>query len=424
MSGRRVVITGAGVITAIGGNREAYWAALAAGANGVRRISLFDCSTFPVQSAAEVHGLDGDSLGIDLELPKPVQIGLLTAEEAVHDAKLVPGTFDPTRAGTIFSTSHSGYPVDQIEDMYPLLERYATARTLLLDPTNSMVAKLRSSLYKGPATTAVLAAKRYGLRGYTANAHTACATGNQAIGDAFLLVARGDQDVMLAGSAAASVNPFGIASFALINALSTTNDTPEKASRPFDRRRNGFVLGEGGAVLVVEELAHALTRHAHIYAEIIGYGVSLDTFGIAEMDPEATGATRSMERALTGAGIGAEDIDYINAHGTSTLLNDKTETLAIKNVFGARAYQIPISSTKSMIGHLLSGAGSTEMVAALLALERNVVHPTINYEFPDPECDLDYVPNVARGQHVRTLLSNSFGFGGQNSCVVVRRFEG
>jgi 3-oxoacyl-[acyl-carrier-protein] synthase II len=421
---RRVAVTGIGVLSAIGNGRDAFWRALESGANGVQRITNFDCSTFPVQIAAQVRPFDASSLNLPPAVPKPVQVGLLSAEEAIADARLARGTFDPARAGIVFSISHAGYSLDQICQVQPFLARHLSGQATEYREDDPAAVALRSSFHKGPSTTAVVAARRYGFRGCTSSAHTACATGNQAIGDAFRMVQRGAQEVMLAGSASASVHPFGIVNFALLNALSTRNDAPEKASRPFDRERNGFVVGEGGAAVVLEELEHARARGARVYAEILGYGVSLDTFGMTQMDPEATGASLCIRRALAEARLEPAEIDYINAHGTSTPLNDKTETLAIKKVFGPKAYQVPISSTKSMIGHLLSGAGAVELVAALLSIERAIVHPTINYEVPDPECDLDYVPNRARTQRVRTVLSNSFGFGGQNSCIVVGHYAG
>jgi 3-oxoacyl-[acyl-carrier-protein] synthase II len=418
---RRVAITGVGVLASIGKGRHGFWEALAGGKGGVDRISAFDCSTFPVKIAAQADASGFAALGITEPVPKSAQLALLAAEEAVLDAGLVPGVFDPARSGVLFSINPSGYGLEQIRRVYPLLREYVRGATAEQIDGHPAMAELRDAIYRPPAATTVLAARRYGFRGYTGAGHTACATGNQAIGDAFRIIRRGDQDLMLAGSSSASVHPVGILNFALLNALSTTNDSPHSASRPFDRKRNGFVVGEGGGAMVLEELSHARARGAKVYGEIAGYGVSLDTYTITQMDPEATGSSLCIRRALAEAGAATDEVDYINAHGTSTILNDKTETLAIKKVFGARAERIPISSTKSMIGHLLSGAGTVELVAALMAFERSLIHPTINYEFPDPECDLDYVPNVARTGRVNTILSNSFGFGGQNSCIVVRR---
>jgi 3-oxoacyl-[acyl-carrier-protein] synthase II len=419
---RRVVITGVGALASIGSGREAFWDALASGTSGVGRITAFDSSTFPVRIAAEAQATGFASLGIAEPVPKSGQLALLAAEEAVGDARLGEGAFDPARAGVIFSINPSGYHIGQIRRVYPLLREYLRGAAADVIDAHPAMQEVRDSIYRPPAATAVLAARRYGLRGYTGAGHTACATGNQAIGDAFRVVQRGVQDLMLAGSASASVHPVGILNFALLNALSTTNDSPHSASRPFDRLRNGFVMGEGGAALVLEELGHARARGAKVYGEIVGYGVSLDTYTLTQMDPEATGSSLCIRRALEEGEVSPGEVDYINAHGTSTVLNDKTETLAIKKMFGQRAPEIPISSTKSMIGHLLAGAGTVELVAALMAFVRDVIHPTINYEVPDPDCDLDYVPNVARAARVNTILSNSFGFGGQNSCLVVRRF--
>ena len=274
-----------------------------------------------------------------------------------------------------------------------------------------------------PNMAAANVSRLYGLKGYTSTVITACAAGNQAIGDAVEAVRRGAAEVVLGGGCEAGISHLGLGGFNVIKALTRQNDPPERASRPFEARRDGFVPSEGAAILVLERLEHAVDRGARILAEVVGYGVSSDAFHAVQPDEDGEGAARAMRWALDDAGIGTDEVSYVNAHGTSTPKNDLVETLAIKKVFGERAAQVPISSTKSMIGHALGGAGAVEAVACVETIRNGVIHPTINYEEPDPECDLDYVPNVARKQEVETVLSNSFGFGGQNACLVFRRFE-
>ena len=264
----------------------------------------------------------------------------------------------------------------------------------------------------------------FDAQGPNVNCLTACAASSQAVGEAVEIIRRGEADVMLAGGTHTMIHPFGVTGFNLLTALSTSNDEPTKASRPFDRNRDGFVLGEGAAMVILEDLPRALARGAKIYGEIVGFGSTADAFRITDAHPEGRGAISCMQMALADAGLGVETIDYINAHGTSTTVNDRVESLAVKQVFGPRAYQIPMSSTKSMMGHLIAAAGASELIICLLAIRDNILPPTINYETPDPECDLDYVPNVARSARCDTILSNSFGFGGQNIALVATRFRG
>jgi len=408
---RRVVITGAGVVSPIGMGREEFWQALKEGRNGIDRISSFDPTGFDSQIAGEVRNFD-PSPYIDKKdlkrLDRVIQFAYVASELAIRDAGLNLEELNPDRFGVCIGSGQGGI-ITSFEQIKVLLEKGPSKISPFFIP---MMIVNMSGAY---------VAIKYNAKGPNYAVVSACAAAAHSIGEAYEIIRRGDADVMLAGGAEAAVTPIGLAGFCAMKALSTRNDEPAKASRPFDKLRDGFVMGEGAGVIVLEEMERAKARGARIYAEIIGYAANCDAYHITAPPPDGEGAAKAMMRALEKAGISPDDVDYINAHGTSTPLNDKTETLAIKRVFGDRAYKIPVSSTKSMIGHLLGAAASVEVVATLLALHEGVVHPTINYEVPDPECDLDYVPNEAREAKVRVAIKNSFGFGGHNAVLVLRK---
>jgi len=408
----RVVVTGMGVVTALGSDLETFWNNLIAGKSGVTRIESFDPSEFPTQIAAEIKDFNPEDY-IDKKearrMDRFVQFAVAASKMAMRDAGLEPGTnIDPERVGVMVGSGIGG------------LSTWEEQHTILLEKGPKRV-----SPFFIPMMIANMASGQIsmitGAKGPNSTAVTACATGTHSIGDSFKLIQRGDADAMICGGAEAAIRPTGIAGFCAMRAMSTRNDEPEKASRPFDIGRDGFVMGEGSGVLVLESLEHAVKRGARIYAEVIGYGMSGDAYHMTEPDPD--GAARCMKRALKDAGIEPEAIDYINAHGTSTPIGDRSETTAIKMAFGDHAYKLAVSSTKSMTGHLLGAAGGIEAVILALTLKNGVIAPTINLDNPDPECDLDYVPNAARKSDVRTALSNSFGFGGHNATIVMRKYE-
>ena len=409
---RRIVVTGMGVVSSLGTDLETFWKNLLDGKSGVSRIESFDTSEYPTRIAAEIKDWQPENHMDKKEarrMDRFVQFGVAAGGMALRDAGIRIGeNADPERTGVIVGSGIGG--LGSWEEQYNiLLERGPRRVSPFFIPM--MIANMASGqisiLYgaKGPNTTAV----------------TACATGTHSIGDSFRIIQRGEADVMICGGAEAAIRPIGMAGFCAMRAMSTRNDEPEKASRPFDAQRDGFVMGEGAGVLVLEELEHARRRGARIYAEVIGYGMSADAFHITDPDPD--GAARCMKRAIQDAGIAPEDIDYINAHGTSTPAGDKSETEAIKRTFGDHAYKLAVSSTKSMTGHLLGAAGGVEAVILALAIRDGMLPPTINLEYPDPDCDLDYVPKKARPANIRAGLSNSFGFGGHNATIVMRRFE-
>jgi len=408
----RVVVTGMGVVTALGSDLDTFWSNLVAGKSGVSRIESFDASEFPTQIAAEIKDFNPEAYMDKKEarrMDRFVQLAVAASTLAMRDAGLEPGTnIDPERVGVMVGSGIGG------------LSTWEEQHTILLEKGPKRV-----SPFFIPMMIANMASGQIsmitGAKGPNSTAVTACATGTHSIGDSFKLIQRGDADAMICGGAEAAIRPTGIAGFCAMRAMSTRNDEPEKASRPFDIDRDGFVMGEGSGVLVLESLEHALKRGAPIYAEVIGYGMSGDAYHMTEPDPD--GAARCMKRALKDAGIEPEAIDYINAHGTSTPIGDRSETTAIKLAFGDHAYKLAVSSTKSMTGHLLGAAGGIEAVILALTLKNGVIAPTINLENPDPECDLDYVPNAARKSDVRTGLSNSFGFGGHNATIVMRKYE-
>ena len=408
---RRVAVTGVGVVTPIGIGKEAFWNALLQGRSGVRRIQSFDPSPFPTQIAAEV--LDFDPLQyMDRKEARRndrfVQFAIAATRMALEDAdfRITPTNRD--RVGVVLGSGIGGAHTWE-EQHRVLLERGPDRVSPFFIPMliSNMAAGMVSILF--------------GARGPNTSVVTACATGGHCIGDAFKIIQRGDADAMIAGGTEAAVTALSIAGFCSMRAMSTRNDAPEKAVRPFDRDRDGFVMGEGAGVVLLEELESARARGVRIYCELVGYGMSADAYHITQPDPEGEGAAQCMSRCLQDAGLRPEEVDYINAHGTSTPYNDKFETLAIKRVFGEHAYRLAVSSTKSMTGHLLGAAGGVELIASALSVYHQVLPPTINYENPDPDCDLDYVPNRARPAPVRVALSNAFGFGGHNCTLAVRR---
>jgi 3-oxoacyl-[acyl-carrier-protein] synthase II len=409
----RVVITGMGAITPLGNDVETFWRNVVAGRSGVGPITLFDASAMKTRIAAEVKGFDPEAWFGRKEarrMDRYAQFALAATQQALQDARLDPAHVDRERVGVILGTGIGG-----IGALVQGVETLMTRGPDRISPF--MVPMMLADTAPG------LIAIAYGFRGPNMAVVTACASGTNAIGEAMHLIRRGDADVVIAGGAEAAILPVAVAAFNVMGTISTRNEEPERASRPFDRTRDGFVMGEGAGILILERLEHAQARGARFYAEVVGYGTSADAYHITAPPENGEGAALAMRRALADAGLSPRDIDYINAHGTSTPLNDRSETQAIKAVFGEAAYDVPISSTKSMIGHLLGAAGAVEAIVCIRAVADGVIPPTINYENPDPECDLDYVPNVARHQPVRTAISNSFGFGGHNACLIFRRYE-
>jgi len=404
---RRVVVTGLGLITPLGTGVEKTWNALCAGKSGIRRITKFDPSGHACQIAGEVADFDPADYIEKKEIKKMdtfIHYAVAASQMAVDDAgfKVTPENAD--RVGVYIGSGIGGLPA--IEAFHKVLLEKGPDRV-----SPFFIPMVIINLASGQVSM------RLGARGPNSCAVTACATGNHCIGDAFRLIERGDADVMIAGGAEAAITPLCVAGFASARALSTRNDQPERASRPFDKERDGFVLGEGAGVLVLEELELARRRGARIYAEIVGYGMTADAYHITAPPEDGHGAVRCMRRALEDAALAPVAIEYVNAHATSTMA-DRIETSAVKQVFGDHARRLAVSSTKSMTGHLLGAAGGVEAVFSVLAIHRGILPPTINQEVPDPECDLDYVPNVARRAEVHTVLSNSFGFGGVNACLI------
>ena len=410
---RRIVVTGVGLVTPLGTGVEKTWSAICAGQSGIGRITRFDPTGYDAQIAGEVKDFDPTRYIEKKEIKKMdtfIHYAVGAALMAVDDAGLKVVEEEATQVGVYIGSGIGG--LGSIEHYHEVLREKGPGRV---------------SPFFIPMTIINLAsgqvAIRIGAKGPNSCAVTACATGNHCIGDAFRLIQRGDADVMVAGGAEAAVTPLGVAGFAAAKALSFRNDEPARASRPFDKDRDGFVLGEGAGIVILEEREHARRRGARIYAELIGYGMNSDAYHITAPPEGGEGAVRCIELALKDAGMAKEDIGYINAHGTSTMA-DAIETSAIKNVFGDAAFRIPVSSTKSMTGHLLGAAGGIEAVFSVLALYHGILPPTINLENPDPACDLDYVPNKARPAAIQAVLSNSFGFGGVNACLIFKRADG
>jgi len=409
----RVVITGMGAVTPLGLSVQESWEGMVAGRSGIATITLFDASDLPIRIAGELKGFDVSEY-LDIKearrMARSSHLALAAGIQAMADAGLGDQVPDPERAGVVMGTGIGGFDAG--------LEGWDTYRTKGLRRVNPFTAM--ALLCNMPAHHLSL---RYQCQAYNSTVVTACASGTQAIGEAVEAIRRGAADLMLAGGVEGMIHPVLVGAFTVMRVLSAENDSPEKAIKPFDARRDGFVCSEGSAVMVLERLDHALERGARIYAEVLGYAANTDAYHVAIPDPEGAGAVRCMRWALEDAGVEPAEIDYINAHGPGTEVGDPAETKAIKTLFGEQAYQVPISSTKSMVGHVLGGAGAIEAMACVKTIETGIIHPTINYEVPDPECDLDYVPNVARKAGVRTTLSNSFGLGGQNACLVLRKVQ-
>ena len=411
---KRVAITGLGVVSPIGTGKDRFWNMLIEGRSGVDRISRFDAAAFDTQIAAEVRDFDPADYMDKKEIRRNdrfVQFAFAASRMALEDARFSITPQNAAQVGVLIGSGIGG-AITWEEQHRTLLERGPGRVSPFFIPM--IIVNMASGI------TSIL----LGAKGPTSSVVTACATGGNAIGDAARIIQRGDAVAMLAGGSEAAITPLSIAGFCSMKAVSTRNDAPQKASRPFDAKRDGFVMGEGSGVVLLEELERAKRREAHIYAELVGYGMSGDAYHITQPDPEADGASRSMRSALRDAKMDPSEIEYINAHGTSTPYNDRTETLAIRRVFGKHADTVAVSSTKSMTGHLLGAAGGVELIACVLAIEHGAIPPTINYEFPDPDCDLDYVPNTARKGTVRAAMSNAFGFGGHNAILIARRYDG
>jgi 3-oxoacyl-[acyl-carrier-protein] synthase II len=411
--GRRVVITGLGVVSPVGSTVEKFWDGITKGKSGIGRITKFDTEGFPVQIAGEVKDFD-PSLYFDrkeIRRTDPfIQFAVGASVQAVESSGLDKADVDKTRVGVLIGSGIGG--LTTIEQQLKILMEKGPRRV---------------SPYCVPMEIINMASGivsiRFGFKGPNISVVTACATGTHAIGEAYRTIQYGDADVMVAGGTESCITPLAVAGFAAAKALSTRNDEPERASRPFEKNRDGFVMGEGAGIVVLEELEHAKRRGAKILAEVVGYGTSGDAYHMTAPAPEGEGAARAIENAIKDAGISPEDIDYVNAHGTSTKFNDLFETMAIKKALGEHAYKVKISSIKSMIGHLLGAAGGVEVVSCVKTIETGIIPPTINYEEPDPECDLDYTPNRAVRANVRYVLKNSFGFGGTNACLILKRYE-
>ncbi len=425
---RRVVVTGMGMITPLGRDLETTWSALLAGKSGVGPISLFDARTFPTRIAAEVHDFRLDDYiegaGRWAEHSRNTKFALAAASMAIKSSRLLePGhDLNRRRFGVYLGSGEGQQDFPRFVSLVNRSTRDGKVDTAEFTRLGSKELHATREAEQEPGTPSGHLASLYGARGFNANCLTACAASSQAIGEAYELIRRGGADVILSGGTHSMIHPFGVTGFIRLTALSTRNDEPQRASRPFDRDRDGFILGEGAGMLILEELEHAKRRGAHIHGEIVGYGSSADAFRITDSHDEGRGAIACVKEALEGARLDPSDIDYINAHGTSTAVNDSIETLAIKRTFGPAAYTVPISSTKSMMGHLIAAAGSVEAIVCLLAIRDGMLPPTLNLENPDPECDLDYIAEGTRRKPVDVALSNSFGFGGQNITLILRRF--
>jgi 3-oxoacyl-[acyl-carrier-protein] synthase II len=409
----RVVITGCGVVTSLGQDVSTFWNNLLAGKSGVSHIESFDVSNYNTKIAAEIKDFNPEDYMDRKDVKRAdrfAQFGVAGAKLAIEHAKLEITTENAHRVGVYVGSGIGG--LQTWEEQHEILLKKGPKR---VSPffIPMMIANMASGLISIMT----------GAKGPNSASISACATGTHAIGDAFHIIKRGQADVMIAGGTEATIRPTGLAGFNSARALSTRNDEPERASRPFDAERDGFVMGEGAGVVVLESLEHALERGANIIAEVVGYGMSGDAYHLTSPAPEGEGASRSMLEAIKDANLQPTDIDYINAHGTSTDYNDKFETLAIKNTFGEHAYKLAVSSTKSMTGHLLGAAGGIETIVCALSIQDQILAPTINYEHPDPDCDLDYVPNEARKTKVDVTLSNSLGFGGHNATIILRKYE-
>jgi len=412
MHKRRVVVTGIGVVCPVGNTKDEFWQALSEGKSGAGYVSYFDASKFYSKIDAEVKNFDPTPFINPKELKRMdrfVQFAVCASKMAFTDSGIDLAKEDPNRIGVLIGTGIGGLHVVEEQE-----KSYLQKGPKRISPF--LIPMLIVNMAPGQVSISL------GLKGPNSCVTTACASGGHSIGDAFMIIQRGDADMMLAGGTESCITPLGFGGFCALKALTTRNDDPHHASRPFDKERDGFLMAEGSGIVFLEELGHAQKRGANIYAEFVGYGMSGDAYHMTAPDPTADGAVRCMEAALKNAGINVNEVDYINAHGTSTPLNDKVETLGINKLFKAHAKKLAVSSTKSMTGHLLGAAGGIECAATALTIKNGVIPPTINYEKPDPECDLDYVPNTARKQEVNVAISNSLGFGGHNVTLVLKKF--
>jgi len=425
---RRVVVTGVGSINPLGNDVPTVWKALQESKSGVAGITIFDASGFPTTIAAEIKGWDVSHAGEDLALwnrrGRHSRFAIGAAKQAVADSGFLDYHKDPTRIGVYMGAGEGSQ--DFAKFTSTMAAGFAGTDTFSLNPMMEYGRKNLDSmleLEQEPNMPAAHLGAFFNAQGPNANCLTACAASSQAIGEATELIRTGEADVMIAGGAHSMIHPFGLTGFSLLTTLSKRNEEPSRASRPFDRMRDGFVLGEGSAIVILEELESAKKRGAHIYGEVLGYGSTADAYRITDIHPEGRGAIGCMRAAIADAKLNPSDIGYVNAHGTSTSVNDKTETMACKSVFGDLAKKVPVSSTKSMMGHLIAAAGVTEMIVCLMAIRDGVLPPTINLENPDPDCDLDYIPNEARPAKINVALNNSFGFGGQNVTLAVGKMR-
>ncbi|MEC8554503.1 MAG: beta-ketoacyl-[acyl-carrier-protein] synthase family protein [Planctomycetota bacterium] len=425
---RRVVVTGLGMINPLGKDVETVWAALREGKSGVGNISIFDAKNYPTKIAAEVKDWDVSQCGEDPELwakrGRHARFAAGAAKQAVESSGILDSITDRSRIGVYFGAGEGNQDFHNFTSMLDAATKEGEEFN-----SNEFIRRgleildCEVEVEQEPSMPSAHVANMFNIQGPNLNCLTACAASSQAVGEATELIRRGDVDAMMAGGAHSMIHPFGLTGFSLLTALSTNNDNPTGASRPFDRLRDGFVLGEGSSVVILEELEHARGRGAQIFGEVLGYGCTADAYRITDIHPEGRGAIGCMSAAIRDAGLNADDVDYVNAHGTSTTVNDKVETVACKSVFGDRAQKVPVSSTKSMMGHLIAAAGVSEMIACLLAIRDNCLPPTINLENADPLCDLDYVANEARDADLKVALNNSFGFGGQNVTLAVGEFK-
>lgn len=423
---RRVVVTGVGCITPLGKNVTDMWQALREGQSGISAITHFDASNFPTQFAAEVKGYNVADYVDDPErfehAGRNILYAIGAADQAMKDSGILDSNMDPARLGVYLGAGEGQQDFHIFMNM--IAQAHQNGEVDLEKFTKSGLENLnpQAEMEQEPNMPAGHLASLFNAQGPNLNCLTACAASSQALGEATEIIRRGDADAMLSGGAHSMIHPFGVTGFNLLTALSVRNDAPQQASRPFDKDRDGFVLGEGAGMLILEELEHAKARGAQIYGEMVGYGSSADAYRITDIHPEGRGAVACLKMALKDAAISPEQVGYVNAHGTSTSVNDRVETRAIREAFGEAAYKTPVSSIKSMMGHLIAAAGSVEAITCLLAIRDGVLPPTINYETPDPDCDLDYIPNAARETSVDYCVSNSFGFGGQNISLVLAKY--
>jgi 3-oxoacyl-[acyl-carrier-protein] synthase II len=415
MDKNRVVVTGLGVVSPVGNDVDSFWRSLKEGISGIDKLTVFDASAYDARISGEVKDFQPQLYGLNKKevnrMEKFVQYAIAGAYQAVSDAGINSDNCDPERVGVVVGSGIGSLRI--IEEEHSVVLKNGPSRI-----TPFLIPMLIVNEAAGNI------AIRFGFKGPNICVTTACASGSHAIGDAFRIIQQGYADVVLAGGTESCITSLGVGGFCALKALSTRNDDPKKASRPFEANRDGFIMSEGCGIVVLENLGHARKRGAKIYAEMAGFGMSCDAYHITAPDPSGYGPALAMKWALSDAGLNPQDIDYINAHGTSTKLNDKIETLAVKKAFGASASKLMMSSTKSVTGHLLGAAGGVEFLACCLAIRDGVIPPTINYDEPDPECDLDYVPNKAREHKVKAAMSNSLGFGGHNASLVVRQFKG